>query len=44
LLQFDFENDKRLRMKIEKKKRCEKERYREEKKQIKEEKYIVFNF
>jgi len=43
-VQFDFENDERLMMKIEIERRCEKERYKEERKQIKEEKYKVFNF
>jgi len=37
-MQFDFENGERLRMKIEIERRCEKERYREERKQIKENK------
>jgi len=35
---FDFEKDERLRVKIKIERRCEKERYREERNQIKENK------
>ena len=37
-MQFDFENDERLRVKIEIKRRGEKERYGKERNQIKENK------
>jgi len=37
-VQFDFENDERLRVKIEIKRRGEKERYGKERNQIKENK------
>jgi len=41
---FNFENNERLRIKIDIERKCDKERYKKERKQIKEEKYIVFNF
>jgi len=37
-VQFDFENDKRLRVKIEIERRCEKKKYEKERNQIKENK------
>ena len=37
-MQFDFENDKRLRVKIEIERRCEKKKYEKERNQIKENK------